>query len=93
MEPYYFYSGFSKEWYKFILEKNGLELKEIFYNGNFFKYILQENLRAISIVRNPLIKIIYGFLSIPKLVFDSVMSKFIGNTQFLFGFHILAVKK
>jgi SAM-dependent methyltransferase len=93
MEPYYFYSGFSKEWYRYNLEKNDFIVKEIFCNGNFHKYILQENLRAVSMLKNPLMLVIYGLFSLPKIIFDLLLSKFIENHQLLFGFHVLAVKK
>lgn len=42
MAPYYFYSGFSEEFYKKILAEEGFENIQISKNGDFFDYMIQE---------------------------------------------------
>lgn len=48
--PYFFYSGFSKYFYELELKRNGFEILEINYNGNYFEYLAQELLRLPSII-------------------------------------------
>jgi ubiquinone/menaquinone biosynthesis C-methylase UbiE len=91
-QPYYYYSGFSKEWYMFILEKNGFEIIEITPNGNFFIFLVQENLRGLKLINNPLLKIVYGIFLVPKVFIDFLLSKINKNYQLVFGYHVLARK-
>lgn len=92
MQPYFFYSGFSKEWYKEILTKNSFEILEISPNGNFFRYLIQENIRGVKLIKSIPFKIIYSIFIIPKVVLDFLVSKISKNDQLVFGYHILAKK-
>jgi len=47
--PYYYYSGFSENFYKELLPKYGFDIEEIFIYGNYF------NLIAIELARVPLV--------------------------------------
>lgn len=92
-QPYYYYSGFSKEWYEFMLEKNDFEILEITPNGDFFTFLIQENLRGLKLINNYLLKIIYGVFLVPKILIDLLLSKINKNYQLVFGYHIHAKKK
>jgi ubiquinone/menaquinone biosynthesis C-methylase UbiE len=92
MRPYFFYSGFSKEWYEHILNKYGFEIMKIERNGNYFKFLLQENVRCLKILRNPFLRIIFLFALIPVAFLQFVASKFSKNDYLVFGYHVLAKK-
>lgn len=49
MAPFYYSNGFSKYWYKDILEESGFGITEIVANGNYFSYMAQELIRTIEI--------------------------------------------
>lgn len=93
MQPYYFYSGFSLEWYKFILDKYQFQITEITPNGNFYSFILQEELRSVAMIKNPLVKLLYGLATAPKILSDLILSRYSNNHQLLFGYQVVAVKK
>ena len=93
MQPYYYYSGFSKEWYIYNLEKNGFEIVEITPNGDFFTFLIQENLRGIKVVKNPLLKILYTICLLPKIPLDFALSKVNKDYQLVLGYHVVAKKK
>lgn len=42
MSPYYFYTGFSNNFYKEWLNKFNLNVIDLQYNGNYFEYLAQE---------------------------------------------------
>ena len=92
-QPFYFYSGFSREWYEYNLEKNGFEIIEITPNGNFFTFLIQENLRGIKFTNNIFLKIFYSFFVIPKTILDFILSKINKNYQLVLGYHVHARKK
>ncbi len=92
-QPYYYYSGFSQEWYKYLLEQNGLELIEISPNGDFFTFLIQENIRGIQITNNYFLKICYGLILIPKIILDLLLSKINKNYQLVLGYHVHARKR
>lgn len=91
-QPYYYYSGFSKEWYEFILAQNGFEIIEITPNGDFFTFMIQENIRGLKLIDNYLLKIIYGIFLVPKVLIDLLLSKINKNYQLVFGYHVYARK-
>lgn len=93
MQPYFFYSGFSVDWYRYFLEKNNFEIVEITPNGNFFTYLIQENLRGINIINNNFIKFFYCLALLPKLTLDIIIANFSKNTELCFGFHVVAKLK
>jgi ubiquinone/menaquinone biosynthesis C-methylase UbiE len=43
--PYFYYTGFSRNFYEYWLKKLGYEILELEYNGNYFEYLAQELLR------------------------------------------------
>ena len=40
--PYFYYSGYSKYFYEYWLEKFGVEILDLAWNGNYFEYLAQE---------------------------------------------------
>jgi SAM-dependent methyltransferase len=93
MQPYFYYSGFSKEWYEEILIKHNFEIEEITPNGNFYMFLLQENIRSLRMMKNLPIKFFYGLFSLPKLLLDYIFSQVSNNNQLVFGYHVCARKK
>lgn len=97
MNPYFFYSGFSKEFYINVADECGLEILEIQTHGNVFSYLFQEMKRSVGFVRNPLLKAWYlacFVVSAPLL--KILMKKFKGNPQaelLPWGYFVLARKK
>ena len=65
--PYYYYNGFSRYFYEKHLQENGFEIKELFFNGNWFDYMASEIRRIPSIAEKysapKLKKQIYLFLN------------------------------
>lgn len=92
-QPYYYYSGFSKEWYQYVLEQNGFELVEIVPNGDFFTFLIQENIRGLKLVNNFLLKSIYGVILFPKVLIDLLLCRVNKNYQLVLGYHVHARKK
>ena len=91
MTPYYFYNGFSADWYKKVAELNGLEIVSIEPNGNAFDYIAQETARSINFVKNIFLKIFYKLLVystfLPLMKFFSRLDK--QSQDYLhFGYHV-----
>lgn len=93
MTPFYFFNGFSSDYYKFFLSKYGLELEYIGRNGDPFLYLAQELRRVGSILPKSSIShwILTGvtILSIPWM---KLLSKWFGQSlsfDYLhFGYHI-----
>jgi SAM-dependent methyltransferase len=48
--PYYFYSGFSEQFYRINLPKFGYKIKEIYMYGNYFDWLAVEFLRTPYII-------------------------------------------
>lgn len=95
MEPYFFYSGFSREYYEKFFALNGLELVSIEENGNQFSFVHQELRRAISVSTNPLYKAVLwaGLLVLgPILKCQSRNATSTEAKKLHFGFHIVARK-
>jgi SAM-dependent methyltransferase len=95
MEPYYFYGGFSRYYYRHFLEANGFEIKRIDPNGNAFEYLAQETVRSKQYIRNPLLKIVYMLmaygLTVPLLKLLARLDT-VSNKSLVFGYHVKAVK-
>ena len=97
--PYFYSTGFSRNWYKQILVENGLVIKKMQANGNFFDYINQELLRLPIMVKKYGFLGFFGFLlylPIIPLVLMFWMASVLSDGseyQLSFGYHILAVKK
>lgn len=96
--PYYFYSGFSRNFYETFLSKEGFEIIEISPNGNFFEYLAQE------IMRLPDVSLRYcgrriGYISLIFIkIFLRILRKLssaesASSELLCFGWHILAKKK
>lgn len=98
--PYYFYSGFSEQFYKINLPKFGYKIKEIFVYGNYFDWL------AVEFLRTPYV--IFGYnkfiflFSLPIMLLASPLylllrlSSFIfpkSNDTLAFGVLVFAIRK
>lgn len=59
MQPYFFYSGFSKDYYKYFAEKCGLEIVKCTPNGNSFTFVFQEMKRSYENIDSKLLKLMF----------------------------------
>jgi len=95
--PYYYYSGFSKYFYEYHLNKNGFMIEEVIKNGNFFEFLAQEIRRVKYISKKTAFfwKVISFISSFPILVLLQYLSKKVSSTdEFLyFGTFIRARRK
>ena len=95
--PYYYYSGFSAEFYRCFLRQH-FQIVEISCNGNFFAYLAQE-LRRVPFVARKYCLVNWAFffwiLIYPLLVLLFILSKMDeGSNELLhFGHHVHAKKK
>jgi len=98
--PYYYHTGFSKNWYSKILDRYDFDIKELSYNGNYFEYLAQEVRRIWDVSQE------YSSLKVRKVSIHSffiimilrLLKKLSVNNidsekLLCFGFHVLAVKK
>lgn len=49
--PYYYYSGFSRNFYEHFMNECGFKIDEMSYNGNFFEYLAQEVRRVPTVAK------------------------------------------
>jgi ubiquinone/menaquinone biosynthesis C-methylase UbiE len=94
MTPYYFYSGFHKNWYLDIASRSNLKVVEIVENGDIYNFVSQELNRIANIQRFFIIRLllkIYFRLFI-VLVLNILSSS--GKKQALlpFGYHVVMKK-
>ena len=97
--PYFFYTGFSEQFYKTHLPKLGYRIKEIYMYGNYFDLLEMEFMRLPVMVLNyskilmPL-TIMLLLLAFPMLLFLRLLSKLYPQSRdtFCFGICVLARK-
>ncbi|MDP3290523.1 MAG: class I SAM-dependent methyltransferase [Sulfuricurvum sp.] len=96
MEPYYYYTGFSKDFYIYFAQKYGFDIVSIEPNGNAFDFVAQELIRTSQFIENTLLKIPYKILvygvMLPSLKFLSKRDNFT-NKYLCFGYHVKLIKK
>lgn len=100
MAPYFFYTGYSKYFYKKILAENGFTIEELSMNGNYFQYIAQELYRTPSFSQiycggiGKILSIFFKISIIPVIFLLSIASSKDKNSSdsLCFGIHIKAVK-
>lgn len=91
--PYFFYSGFSEEFYKVNLPRFGYKIKEIYIIGNYFSWL------AIEFLRMPYVvfgynKVLFLFLlplvvlAIPWWITLRILSKIFTQSNDLLAFSI-----
>ncbi len=99
--PYYYYSGFSDNFYEKYLKEFGFNIIEITSNGDYFEFLAQELKRIPHVVEKYLIKnkvifYITKILTIPLLLFLTILIKIKktnkSNELLVYGFHVLAKK-
>jgi SAM-dependent methyltransferase len=98
MAPYFYQTGFSRYFHEYWLERYGVEIVEIEYNGNYFEFLAQELRRlastgmkytggALSKVEQKAQEVLLGAL-------NRFSQHDRGSEQYLcFGLHILARKR
>ena len=91
-EPYFFYSGFSKQWYRKHLNDLGYEIVEIKENGNAHGSLAIETLRTAKSMNNIFLKVVYLLAALPKLTLDIIFSHTRENNGMIYGLFILARK-
>ena len=93
MDPYFYYSGFSDNWFRLILDKFGFEIIEIEPVGDYYSWMKVELYRTISNghILNKFIRFIY---LLPAFLFFNFKTKTESSTNTLcMGYHVLARKK
>lgn len=94
MQPYFHYSGFSDEFYKYHCEKHGLELVEIDVNNNMFGFLFQELKRASTLIKSTPVKLLYYAMFCCVAPFIKLLMKtYKGESPIHLGYHIVAIKK
>lgn len=96
--PYYFYTGFNRNFYQEHLSKNGFDIIELVENGNYFEYLGQECRRVPSIgekYANKKTNIYQSFaMKIVLSMLDQFSKKDTGSSDLLhFGCQVHAIKK
>lgn len=98
--PYYFYSGFSKNFYLENLPRYGFEIKEVYVYGNYFDFLSTELARVplVFFRKNKLlfipVSILYIFV-LPTYILFRIFSFLLPTSQELlcFGIGVKAIKK
>ncbi len=74
--PYYYYSGFSSEFYKFYGDKFGLEITNIEAIGDYYQSISQELFRLPFLKMNIVAKLLILMLVCPAVIACFLLHKF-----------------
>lgn len=96
--PYFYQTGYSRNFYEYWLPKIGVEILDIQFNGNFFEYIAQELNRLPAIAQkysNDKLTILEkrSVFQLQKALFR-FSKKDKGSSEFLsFGLHVFGKKK
>ncbi|MDQ7083782.1 MAG: class I SAM-dependent methyltransferase [Sulfurovum sp.] len=96
MTPYYYYSGFYKQWYIDMAKDNNMEVVEIVENGNAYDFVGQELNRIPSYSSHKLVKL---FLKIYFRIFTIPLLNFLSkqdtkSKEFLtFGYQVVMKKQ
>lgn len=97
--PFHFCTGFNIYWYRAVFEAYGLEITEVYKNGNFFTYVQQELLRAPLIgkkySRFGVLSLLLYIVVVPVVLLLLVLNFFSKDSSELlcFGYHVVARKK
>jgi ubiquinone/menaquinone biosynthesis C-methylase UbiE len=95
--PYFYCTGFSRNFYEYWLEKLGYEILELKYNGNYFEYLAQE-LRRLGTVGEKYASVRPAWLERKAIkhvlrFLDRLSKRDRGSNELLaYGLHILARK-
>lgn len=88
MDPYYFYPGFSDNWFRKILEENNFKIETINPVGDYYSWL------KVEIARTMVHKsIIAKLILLPALIYFSLKNKNKESIQTLcMGYHVIATK-
>ena len=95
MQPYFYYTGFSEEYYHHTITENGFQIVTIESNGNAFDVLSWEINRSSQFFDNLLLRSIYTiFIRLTVIPIFNVLSKIDrkSNEVLTFGYHIKAIK-
>jgi SAM-dependent methyltransferase len=93
MQPWFFYSGFSEEYYRFFLEKCGFEVESVSANGTTYDYLFQELVR-LGLGFSAGVRIFYWLgMSLPLALLKCLALTRPQQRALVFGYHIRARKK
>lgn len=88
MDPYFYYSGFTDNWYEKILEENNFDIKLIDTVRDYYRYMAVEVARTIA-THSILIKI----LLLPTFFYYYLKRKTdISKSTHCTGYHVVAIK-
>lgn len=96
--PYFYYTGYSKYWYKEILKKYNFSIKTFSANGNYFEYLVQELLRLPFMIKRyskfKWLGFILYCIILPFFAVLMIISKLSKGSEYqlCFGWHIVAKK-
>lgn len=91
MDPYYFASGYSDRYIEYFLPKMGLEIEQLNPNGNYYKWLMVELYRTMSI--NGFISFVILFPSFIYLYFKQKNPSKKAIATLGHGYHVLAKKR
>lgn len=96
--PYFYYTGYSRNFYEYWLPKLGLEIQEMQWNGNYFEYLAQE-LRRLPKISEEYSRAPVGVLeklatNVLLRALERMSRRGSGSEQLLaYGLHVLASKR
>ncbi len=79
-EPYFFYTGFSEQWYRYFAKENNLEIMKICQSGNYFMELAEELIYFFS-SSNFFHQIFFTFLLLPFILFLFIFSRIYSITK------------
>lgn len=94
--PYFYVSGFSEDWYRHHIPLVGCELVKLEPNGDFFKWLLQEFLRACRLVARQKIftrAALFGVFLLYAIIYRLSLVRTPSTEMGCFGFHCIAKKQ
>ena len=89
MDPYFYYTGFSDNWYKQVLSENGFEIQSLEPVGDYYRYMAAELAR--SIFAHSFFAKVTLFPAFVYYFFKRKTSTSI--VTHCLGYHVVAVKK
>ena len=88
MDPYFFYTGFSDNWYKKTLEDAGLDIKVLDPVGDYYRYM------AVEIARTMAAHSVFAKIALfPAFVYYYMKKTQLSIDTLCGGYHVVAVKQ
>lgn len=74
-DPFFFYSGFSSHWFRYVAEHYGFSVVQMVPNGNYYELLAQEVL-VIGTLRSGVLRVIYPLVAFPFLMILKLFDSF-----------------